>query len=109
MGTLDAVARDIFATIDSHDLEAVPSKLAPDVEITAPGFEGRGAGAVVGFMAPFLAAFPDIHHELANTIEVANTIAIELVITGTHTAPLAGPGGELPPTGNPIRLRAVNV
>jgi predicted ester cyclase len=60
-------------------------------------------------MAPFLAAFPDIHHELANTIEVADTIAIELVITGTHTAPLAGPGGELPPTGNPIRLRAVNV
>jgi predicted ester cyclase len=109
MSTLDAVARDILATIDSHDLEAVSSKLAPDVEIMAPGFEGRGVQAVVGFMAPFLAAFPDIHHEIANTVEVGDTIAIELVITGTQTEPLVGPGGELPPTGKSVRFRAANV
>ena len=35
----------------------------------------------------------------ANTIELGEMIAIELVITGTHTQPLAGPGGELPPPG----------
>ena len=36
-------------------------------------------------------------------------IAIELVITGTHTPPLAGPGGEVPPTGKPASLKAADV
>jgi SnoaL-like polyketide cyclase len=97
VSTLDAVAGDMFATIDFHDLVGVAAKLSPDVEFSAPGFEGRVAEAVIGFVAPFLSAFPDIHHEVANAIELGDMIAIELVITGTHTEPLAGLGGELPP------------
>ncbi len=85
------------------------AKLSPDVEFSAPGFEGRVAEAVIGFMAPFLSAFPDIHHEVANTIELGEMIAIEHVITGTHTQPLAGPGGELPPTGRPVSFKAADV
>jgi predicted ester cyclase len=60
-------------------------------------------------MAPFLLAFPDIHHEVANTIELGEMIAIELVITGTHTEPLAGSGGEVPPTGRPVSFKAADV
>jgi hypothetical protein len=53
----------------------VAAKLSPDVEFSAPGFEGRVDEAVIGIMAPFLSAFPDIHHEVANTIELGEMIA----------------------------------
>lgn len=109
MGELDALAREFFATIDRHDLDAVAGRLAADCEFAAPGFAGTGAETVIGFMAPFLAGFPDISHQVVNTLEVGDAVAIELQITGTHTEPLMGPGGALPPTGQSMDLRAANV
>ena len=106
---LDSLVRELFATIDTHDLDAVAAKLAPDCEFAAPGFAGSGAQTVVGFIAPFLAAFPDIRHEVVRTVEAGDTVAVELDITGTHTEPLAGPAGVLPPTGNAMRLPAANL
>ena len=60
-------------------------------------------------MRPFVEAFPDIKHRVIDPIESDGRIAFELEITGTHTAPLVGPGGEIPPTGKPIQLAAANV
>jgi len=107
--TLGALARDMFATIDRHDLDAVAGRLAPECEFAAPGFAGTGADTVVAFMAPFLTAFPDVHHDVVTVIEAGDTVAIELEITGTHTQPLAGPAGELPPTGQRMNLKAANL
>lgn len=109
MTDLDALARDVFAAIDAHDLTAVRARLATDCTFQGPGFTGSGADAVTGFMAPFLAAFPDIRHEVVATVSDGDRIAVELDITGTHTAPLASPGGVLPASGRPIRLQAANV
>lgn len=109
MTDLGSLARDVFATIDTHDLDAVAARIAPDCEFSAPGFDGSGPADVIGFMAPFLAAFPDIHHEVVRTVETGDTVALELAITGTHTEPLAGPAGVLPATGQPIALKAANV
>jgi steroid delta-isomerase-like uncharacterized protein len=109
MSDLDGFARDVFATIDAHDLDGVAAKLAADCEFSAPGLVGRGAELVTGFMAPFLAAFPDIGHDVLRTVQAGDTVAIEMEITGTQTEPLAGPAGELPPSGQPIKVRAANV
>src|SRR6476659_8228497 len=109
MSTLDTLAHEVFATVDTHDLEAIAGNLADDCEFSAPGFAATGAQAVIGFMAPFLAAFPDIHHEVLSTVESGDKVALELEITGTHTAPLAGPGGELPATGKRVKFTAANV
>jgi steroid delta-isomerase-like uncharacterized protein len=109
MSDLDTFAREMFATVDTHDLEAVKARLAPDCEFSAPGFTATGAENVIAFMGPFLAAFPDIAHEVLSTVEAGDTVALELAITGTHTEPLAGPGGALPPTGRRMDLRAANV
>jgi steroid delta-isomerase-like uncharacterized protein len=106
---LDAFVREHFALVDAHDVDAIAGRLAADCQFSAPGFSGTGAETVIGFMAPFLSAFPDIHHEVLGTVESGDTVAIELEISGTHTAPLPGPGGELPPTGRGIDLAAANV
>lgn len=109
MSELASFARDMFATIDRHDVDGVAARLAADCEFAAPGFVGTGAETVVGFMTPFLAAFPDISHRVVNTLEVGDSVAIELEITGTHTEPLVGPGGALPATGQTMNLNAANV
>jgi predicted ester cyclase len=59
-------------------------------------------------MAPFLAAFPDIHHRVVRTVQAGDMVAIEVEITGTHTEPSRRPGGELPPTGQSIAFTAAN-
>ena len=81
----------------------------PSCEFAAPGFEGEGPDAVTGWMRPFLAAFPGIHHHVRGTIEAQDAVAFELDISGTHSAPLAGPAGELPPTGRDVRFSAGNL
>ena len=50
-------------------------------------------------------AFPDMHHEIQGiTVESERTLAFEWRATGTFTAPLATPGGEVPPNGKTIDL-----
>lgn len=78
-------------------------------EFAAPGFAGCGPDAALGWMRPFLDAFPGLHHAVLGTVEGEDAVAFELDIAGTHPAPLAGPAGEIPPTGRDIRISAGNV
>lgn len=106
---LDEFAREHFAAIDSQDYEEIGTRLAADCEFFAPGFEAKGSDAVLGFMKPFLDAFPDIRHEVVGTVESGDEVAVELRITGTHTEPLAGGPQILPPTGRQMDLAAANL
>ena len=47
---------------------------------------------------------PDARLNLQSVVESGDTIAVEGTFTGTFTAPLRSPQGEVPPTG-----RAINV
>jgi steroid delta-isomerase-like uncharacterized protein len=108
MGPLDRLVREFFETLNAGDLEAVSAAIDPSCDFAAPGFTARGADAAIGWMRPFLTAFPGIHHEVLATVEAQDAVAFELDIAGTHTAPLAGPAGEIPPTGRDIRIAAGN-
>jgi predicted ester cyclase len=108
MGQLDRFVREFFDKLNAGDLDAVAAAFDPSCDFVAPGFEGRGPDAAVGWMRPFLAAFPGIHHEVLGTVEVEDAVAFELNIAGTHTAPLVGPAGEIPPTGHDVRFAAGN-
>lgn len=96
------VVDNMFKAVDSRDYGAVADLLTPDCEFAAPGYESRGPDTVVGFMRPFLDAFPDLTHEVGQYVESGDMVAFELHIRGTHTAPLASPQGEIPPTGKPV-------
>lgn len=109
MGQLDRFARDVFGALNGGDLEAVGARLDPDCDFAAPGFAARGREAVLGWMRPFLEAFPGIHHEVLGVVEGDGAVAVEIRIVGTHTAPLPGPAGAVPPTGRDIALDAANL
>jgi predicted ester cyclase len=98
----------VFEAIESGDWATVEEAISPQAEFKAPGIEASGAAAATGFMKPFMAAFPDIEHRFLSTVEADGTLAFEMQITGTHTAPLAGPEGEVPPTQARIDFPASN-
>lgn len=108
MGDLDRVVRHFFERLEAGDLDACAAMMDPDCDFAAPGFSARGPASALAWMQPFLAAFPGIHHEVFATIEGTDAIAFEMEITGTHTAPLAGPDGDLPPTGQAVRFPSSN-
>jgi ketosteroid isomerase-like protein len=109
MGQLDRVVREFFDALNTGDLDAVAAAIDPSCDFVAPGFSGRGPDAAVGWMRPFVDAFPGIHHSVLVTIEADDAVAFELEIAGTHSAPLVGPAGEIPPTGRDMRIFAANV
>jgi steroid delta-isomerase-like uncharacterized protein len=109
MATPDDLVHEVFRTIEARDYDHLRALMSPDCDFVAPGFSGRGPEPTVAWMAPFMDAFPDIHHEIGPVAERDGLVAFELRVIGTHTAPLRGPDGELPPTGRPLDLAAVNV
>lgn len=70
----------------------------------------RGRAAHRGYLEATLEAFPDSHMEVERAFGQGDWIALEYVMTGTHTGPLALPGGQpIPPTNNPFRLEVVEL
>lgn len=108
MGELDRVVRDFFDVLNAGRLDDVGAALDPACEFVAPGFSGTGPDDVVGWMRPFLAAFPGIHHEVLGIVEDGDRVAFELRIAGTHSAPLVGPGGTIAATGRDVSFSAGN-
>lgn len=98
-----------LGAIDAHDLDGVRACLTPDTEVVAPGVDLHGDGQVSGWIQVFISAFPDLHHEIRSVLEVPGGYAAEVRFSGTHTGPLASPGGEIPPTGKPFSFDYVHV
>ena len=106
-GAQERVQR-LFTAVEARDWDAVAGSLAPDCEFHAPGVQLTGPEGAVAWMRPFLDAFPDLHHHIGPVVASDDRVAFELQIHGTHTAPLATPQGELPPTQRTLYLAASN-
>jgi predicted ester cyclase len=98
----DAVDR-VWEAMESHDLEGVAAAVDPGVEFRM-GSEAAmtGSAAFVPFLEGYLTAFPDLRHEVLDYVESDDTVALELIVRGTHAGPLQTPQGELPPTGREV-------
>ncbi|MEE9164474.1 MAG: ester cyclase, partial [Thermoplasmata archaeon] len=58
----------------------------------------------------FVTAFPDARSKKERSFGQGDWVCQEYTITGTHTGPLKGPGGEaIPATNQPVRLRGCGV
>ena len=109
MAITDDLVREVFRAIEARDHGRLSNLMTPDCDFRAPGFSGRGPEPAIAWMAPFLDAFPDIRHEIGPIAEREGHVAFELRVKGTHTAPMRGPDGEIPPTGRPLDLAVANV
>lgn len=110
MGELTELVRRLNAAVNAHDLNPIGDMYAEDGEFVWPGLPPMtGRQAVVAFYATLLGAFPDIEVKILRIVERENAVGVEYKATGTHTGPLPGPVGELPPTGRRLTMRAASI
>jgi ketosteroid isomerase-like protein len=111
---MTATAREAFEkgteTFNAHDIEGFASVLADDVVFAAPGgLRGEGKAACAEFFGSWFAAFPDAHVEVRNIHTLGDVVVEEGTFTGTHEGVLQSPGGEIPPTGQPVSVDYIQV
>jgi steroid delta-isomerase-like uncharacterized protein len=106
-----AVIRAIFDTFNQRDLAGTAALASEDLvlEDLGSGFTLRGPDALRQWYEGFLTAGPDAHAALESLVDAGDRAATEHTGTFTHTGPLAGPGGTIPPTGRPVRIRIAEV
>jgi C-1 hydroxylase len=77
--------RDWIAAGDAGRLEEFDHYLHPEVVVHAPlGLSTRSADHERQVWRAALDAFPDLHHDVRETLSRDSTVAARIVVTGTH-------------------------
>lgn len=85
---------------NSGDFEELALCWAADAVRIDPIRTVRGRDAILDFYRIAREMMPDLHIAVDHTVEEGNSMAWEVVVTGTQTGPLHLPTGHtLPPTG----------
>ena len=105
-----ALVEQHYQNVSSAKIDAEDELFSPDVETIDPGAGTlRGLEAFKMYEQAFQRAFPDGKLVVKSAIEAGNKVAVEGAYTGTHTGPLSGPNGEIPPSNRPLNLDVSDV
>ena len=94
----------LFAVIDGQHWDAYETVMHPDIRMTSPFGSLNSAAEWVAFSRGFADAMPDGKHTVAGVLQDGDRLAAEGYWTGTHTGPLAAPGGQVPATGRAVTM-----
>ena len=87
------------AAFNAHDEHALHAIHADDVKFNAPGgFKATNAKDATAFAMTWLRAFPDGKMKVRSEIISGPWVVQEILMEGTHTAPLESPTGTIPAT-----------
>jgi|tagenome__1003787_1003787.scaffolds.fasta_scaffold20628909_2 predicted ester cyclase len=98
------LAERVFAVIDGQRWDDYETVMQPDVEMISPFATLHGTAEWMRFSRGFAEAMPDGRHSVTTVLQDGDRFAFEGSWSGTHTGPLAGPGGEVPATGRKVTL-----
>jgi predicted ester cyclase len=104
MGEALEAAKRADDAFNAHDVDARLAVNSDNAELVMPGgmkLRGREQADV---LRSFWEALPDATITWESHVESGSMIAGEGVITGTHSGPFRTPQGEIPPSGNQVRL-----
>src|SRR2546430_11928510 len=87
------------AAFNAHDERALNALHADDIKFNAPGgFKATNAKDATAFAMTWLKAFPDGRMKVRSEITSGPWVVQEVLMEGTHTAPLESPTGPIPAT-----------
>jgi predicted ester cyclase len=87
------------AAFNAHDEKALNALHADDIKFNAPGgFKATNAKDATAYATTWLKAFPDGKMKIRSEIISGPWVVQEILMEGTHTAPLESPTGTLAPT-----------
>ena len=98
-----------YQGLNTGDVERAASPFSDDVVCEFPAGPLSGIGELRGMIQTFITAFPDLRIEVRNIWREGDGAVAEVTFTGTHTGPMATPGGEVPPTGRPVRFPLIDI
>ena len=94
----DTTARFV-AAFNAHDERALNELHADDIKFNAPGgFKATNAKDATAYATTWLKAFPDGKMTVRSEITSGPWVVQEILMEGTHTAPLESPTGTIAPT-----------
>ena len=94
-----------------RDWEAWNSLHAEEVVLHSPDSPEptKGRDKVQAWYKAFTVGFPDLDVTSSRLFASGEWVVGEYVVSGTHTGPLAGPEGEIPPTNKRVQLPSATV
>ncbi len=106
-----SIVRTTYDAFNDRDLERGGAAIASDAELVdvPSGTIFRGPEGYKQSMQGWLTAFPDGRIEITNLVAAGDTVVVEFTGRGTHTGPLVGPAGEIPPTGKAGQMALCDV
>src|SRR3954451_24374648 len=100
-------ARDVILKhIDAfNDRDSGADPWADDAEMTAPGAQVSGRDNVIGFIAVFQEAFPDLRLEIEHLLTDGPAAPAKGIMPVTHDGVFHPPNGDVAQTGRALALR----
>ena len=86
---------------NTHDLEGIMATFGPDPVLRANAADQAGHDAVKSFYGEFLHGFPDLRLDVVATHCAIESIAVEMLLSGTHTDEWMG----VPPSGRRFEVQ----
>ncbi|MBW4520112.1 MAG: ester cyclase [Scytolyngbya sp. HA4215-MV1] len=101
-----ATTQRLGEAINSGNLNALHEVFSPTIIDRDPDpNQGAGPEGFIRFFTGFRAAFPDLSIRVEQLVADDDNVAIAYTITGTHQGEFLG----IPPTGQPIKARGVQI
>jgi steroid delta-isomerase-like uncharacterized protein len=105
----DTTARFV-AAFNAHDEKALNELHSDDIKFNAPGgFKATNAKEATAFAMTWLNAFPDGKMTVRTELTSGPWVIQEVVMEGTHTAPLQSPNGPIPTTYKKVKGYGVQI
>lgn len=98
-----------YETWNSGDVSGLKDLYAADADVAIPGASAQGREQVGALWGAFVSAFPDGELTELLRLDCGGYIVSENNLSGTHTAPLLTPQGEIPATGNSVSVDGVSI
>ena len=95
------IARDIVDAFNQSDWERTRAPLTPNTVYNELGTQRslKGPNEIIEALQGWKQAMPDVKGTVTNCVASGNTVTMEVSWTGTHTGPLVGAAGTIPPSG----------
>jgi steroid delta-isomerase-like uncharacterized protein len=110
MADVSELARRHDEAFNAQDTAGREAIEAPDIETVMPGgISLRGHEQVMQVVRAFWGALPDARIEVDQHFAAGDAVVSEGTLVATHSGTFRAPNGEIPATGNPVRLRYASI
>lgn len=107
--TNSATIKESILAFTKGELDRVVGFYAENAETQDPTGKYVGKAQILASFKVWHDAFPDARGDVTNQISEGSQVLSEVMFRGTHTGPLAGAMGIIPPTGKAVELRVAIV